>query len=94
MTCVSTVHALLHIADDIIQSGPVWTSWCFIMERMCFNIKNSLTSRLHPYGTLNQQVKREAQLATIKFRYDMFEELNLNGDTETTATELTFKECE
>ena len=28
-TCPLTIHALLHIADSILETGPVWTAWAF-----------------------------------------------------------------
>jgi hypothetical protein len=64
------------------------------MERMVFEICNSLTSRLHPYGTLNQRVKREAQLMTIKLRYNLFEALDFRNAEDPSKKERTYPECE
>ncbi|KAJ7351191.1 hypothetical protein DFH08DRAFT_805927 [Mycena albidolilacea] len=31
-TCTLTVHALLHIPDNILNGGPVWCYWNYITE--------------------------------------------------------------
>lgn len=97
--CVSTIHAILHIPDDVVNSGPVWTSWCFAMERICFLVKTCVTSRLHPYGTIDQRIKRDAQLQTIKFRYRLTDQLNFSLRTlpslneEIRTTETRYEDC-
>lgn len=48
------------------------------MERICFLVKTCVTSRLHPYGTIDQRIKRDAQLSTIKLRYNLSEQFNLS----------------
>jgi len=44
------------------------------MERYCGIVKRSVTSRLHPYGTLNQLMKRDAQLVQIINKFDLAED--------------------
>ncbi|KAG8927712.1 hypothetical protein FRC01_007055 [Tulasnella sp. 417] len=85
--CISTIHAILHIPDDIVNSGPVWTSWCFAMERICFLVKTCVTSRLHLYGTIDQRIKRDAQLSTIKLRYTLTNHLNFSLQTVSSQNE-------
>ncbi|KAH7903169.1 hypothetical protein BJ138DRAFT_1138781 [Hygrophoropsis aurantiaca] len=41
-TCTLTIHALAHIADSIEDSGPVWTSWAFPMERFCGRLQAAI----------------------------------------------------
>ncbi|KAG8746735.1 hypothetical protein FRC11_012618, partial [Ceratobasidium sp. 423] len=35
LACTLPLHALLHIADDIENMGPVWAYWAFPMECFC-----------------------------------------------------------
>ncbi|OSD02646.1 hypothetical protein PYCCODRAFT_1367075 [Trametes coccinea BRFM310] len=68
-TCPLTIHALLHIADSIIFSGPVWASWAFPMERYCGALQPAIRSRRFPYASLNRYVVDQARLAQIKLVY-------------------------
>ncbi|KAG8922102.1 hypothetical protein FRC02_012132 [Tulasnella sp. 418] len=83
---------MLHLADGIEDSGPVWTSWAFIMERICSLISSCVTSRLHPDGTLNQRIKREAQLSAIVLKYDLYDELDLSRPGDDPAEQLSRSE--
>lgn len=49
----------------ICQSGPLWTYWAFVMEQICGQIVHVVNSRLHLCGTLQQRMKRIAQLQQI-----------------------------
>lgn len=67
------------------------------MERVCGIIARSVTSRLHPYGTLNQIIKRAAQLQQIKLRYGLVDSLDFTRQDEDegplSATEYTYAKC-
>lgn len=68
------------------------------MERVCGIIARSVTSRLHPYGTLNQKIKRAAQLQQVKLKYGLIDSLDFTRQDEDedllSATEYTYPECE
>ncbi|KAG8929626.1 hypothetical protein FRC01_004015 [Tulasnella sp. 417] len=49
-----------------------------VMERICFLVKSCVTSKLHPYGTIDQRIKRDAQLTAIKLRYNLQGRLDLS----------------
>ncbi|KAL7277981.1 hypothetical protein ACG7TL_007934 [Trametes sanguinea] len=68
-TCPLTIHALLHIADSIIKTGPVWAAWAFPMERYCGALQPAIRSRRFPYASLNRYVVDHARLAQIKLLY-------------------------
>ncbi|KAJ7854394.1 hypothetical protein B0H14DRAFT_3449595 [Mycena olivaceomarginata] len=43
--CTLPVHALLHVADNIRQIGPMWCHWAFVMERFCGSLVPAVKSR-------------------------------------------------
>ncbi|KAH9850528.1 hypothetical protein C2E23DRAFT_735077 [Lenzites betulinus] len=67
--CPLTIHALLHIADGIEKTGPVWTTWAFPMERYCGKLQPAIRSRRFPYASLNRYVVDQARLTQIKLMY-------------------------
>ncbi|KAJ7206334.1 hypothetical protein GGX14DRAFT_367370 [Mycena pura] len=90
--CPLTVHGLLHVADDILFSGPSWTTWTFWMERYCGFLKASLRSKRHPWSNLNKNILHMAYLEQLGVRYDLEAELwdpnKLSG-----KSEYTFEGC-
>ncbi|CDO68471.1 hypothetical protein BN946_scf184754.g5 [Trametes cinnabarina] len=68
-TCLLTIHALLHIADSIIKTGPVWATWAFPMERYCGALQPAIRSRRFPYASINRYVVDHARLTQIKLVY-------------------------
>lgn len=76
-TCPVTIHVLLHIADSIKATGPVWCYWAFPMERYCGILQPAIRSRRFPYAALDRHVVEDAQLTQIKVTYDMAQELSL-----------------
>ncbi|KIJ69616.1 hypothetical protein HYDPIDRAFT_106255 [Hydnomerulius pinastri MD-312] len=76
-TCTVTIHGLLHIADSIEMTGPVWTSWAFPMERFCGRLQPAIKSRRRPDACLARYVGEEAQLTHIGLIHHMTEELAL-----------------
>ena len=75
--CPVTIHGLLHVADSILESGPVWASWAFPMEHYCGALKPAIQSRHFPYTTLAHYVVDSAHLTQIKLQYNADEALAL-----------------
>ncbi|EUC56281.1 transposase family Tnp2 protein [Rhizoctonia solani AG-3 Rhs1AP] len=47
--CPLTIHALLHMPSYIRQTGPLWASWAFVMERFCGHLLPAVKNRTLPY---------------------------------------------
>ena len=75
--CPVTIHALLHIADSIKATGPVWCYWAFPMERYCGSLQPAIRSRRFPYASIDRYVIEDAQVTQIKLIYNVSEELAL-----------------
>ncbi|KIO21587.1 hypothetical protein M407DRAFT_80244 [Tulasnella calospora MUT 4182] len=73
--CVITVHAWLHIVDMMEQSGPLWAYWCWVMERFCGRLTRAISSRKHPYASLNRRIHEIQTLHAIRHIYGLEEEL-------------------
>ena len=78
-TCPITIHALLHIADSIEATGPVWTSWAFPMERFCGSLQPAIKTRRHPYISISKHVTDETHLTQVQVLYDLQDQLSLKG---------------
>ncbi|KAJ7131920.1 hypothetical protein C8R46DRAFT_924112 [Mycena filopes] len=66
--CPLTIHALLHIADGIEATGPVWAYWAFPMERFCGRLQPCIKSRRFPFASIDGHVVAMAQLSIIKVK--------------------------
>jgi hypothetical protein len=75
--CLVTIHALLHIADSIKDSGPVWTSWAFPTERFCGHLIPIIKSHRHPFANIDNYIEAAAQLNQIKIKFGLADELAL-----------------
>ncbi|RXW22118.1 hypothetical protein EST38_g3746 [Candolleomyces aberdarensis] len=75
--CPLTIHAVLHIPDNIVETGPVWTSWAFPTERFCGRLLPAIRSWRHPFANLDNYVVASSQLNQIKVKYDLFSPLSL-----------------
>ncbi|KAF7349597.1 hypothetical protein MSAN_01685200 [Mycena sanguinolenta] len=75
--CPLTIHALLHIADSIKFTGPVWCYWAFPMERYCGSLQPGIRSRRFTWASLDRYVVEKAQLTQIMTVYNAFSELSL-----------------
>ncbi|KIJ60585.1 hypothetical protein HYDPIDRAFT_98351 [Hydnomerulius pinastri MD-312] len=75
--CTVTAHALLHIADSIEATGPVWTAWAFPMERFCGSLQGAIKSRRYPYASINNYVVNAARLTQLQLIYNLQHELSL-----------------
>ncbi|KAF7325517.1 hypothetical protein MKEN_00400800 [Mycena kentingensis (nom. inval.)] len=83
--CPLTVHALLHIADNILNAGPMWTYWNYITERFVGYLVRSSKSRKNPYASFARRLREIAQNSAIKVRYHaggLREELDLSNRRE------------
>jgi hypothetical protein len=77
--CTLTIHALLHIADSIEASGPVWASWAFPTERYCGSLIPAIKSRRFPFPSLDRYVTELAQLTQTKMQYNLEDVLSLQA---------------
>lgn len=75
--CTLTVHALLHIADDIRRAGPVWAYWAFIMERYCGHLQPAIKSRRYPWKSLDHHIELDTLLSQARITYQLEDELDL-----------------
>lgn len=81
-TCPLTVHALLHIADDIVKCGPPCMTWSFVMERWCsYLLSFGMKSRFRPYTTLALHQFRAAQVNELQNRYNLTELGNMPANS-------------
>jgi hypothetical protein len=76
-TCPVTIHALLHIADSIEASGPMWAYWAFPMERYCGSLIPAIRSRRFPFPCIDRYVTEVAQLTQIKMYHRLHDTLSL-----------------
>lgn len=77
-TCLVTVHGLLHIADGIPASGPVWVAWAYPIERFCGSLSPAVKSRRFPYASISRHITEVAQLEQIKLAHNLSECLALS----------------
>ncbi|KAG8709425.1 hypothetical protein FRC11_005568 [Ceratobasidium sp. 423] len=68
-TCPLTIHALLHLPYYIRTSGPLWTSWAFIMEQFCGHILPAVKNRTRPYEHLANYVQCQAQMQVVSLNH-------------------------
>jgi hypothetical protein len=64
-------HGILHIADNIEWTGPVWTSWCYPTERFCGKLQRAVKGRRNVYESINRNVLHWAQLGHIRLRFNL-----------------------
>jgi len=72
--CPLTIHALLHIPDQIRWMGPCWTTWAFPIKRQCGYFQRSIQSRRNPYVSMDQHLTDLSQLRQIKILYNLTDE--------------------
>ncbi|KAG8829169.1 hypothetical protein FRC17_007018 [Serendipita sp. 399] len=85
--CTLQFHMLLHIADTILDAGPVWVYWVFVMERLCGQLQRSVSSRRHPYASMNAWIIEWEQLKLVKNRFGL---TSIFRPTSSTASKMTF----
>ncbi|KIO25445.1 hypothetical protein M407DRAFT_75728 [Tulasnella calospora MUT 4182] len=74
-TCLITFHAWLHLVDMMERSGPVWAYWTWVMERYCGILSRAVSSRKHPYASLNRRILEIQTLHSIRNMYDLDDRL-------------------
>ncbi|PVF91126.1 hypothetical protein CPB86DRAFT_720040 [Serendipita vermifera] len=75
--CPLTIHALIHIAHDTRNAGPLSRLWEFVTERTMGTIARSVKSRRLPFSQLAETVKVREQMKTIAIRYNLPRELSI-----------------
>lgn len=69
--CVLVFHAWIHLVDMIENSGPLWAYWTWAMERYCGLLSRAVSSRKHPYSSLNRRILEIQTLHSIRNMYDL-----------------------
>src|SRR6266404_5176603 len=72
--CPLTIHALLHIPDQIRWMGLCWTTWAFPIERQCGYFQRSVQNRQNSYMNMDQHLIDLSQLWQIKILYNLTDE--------------------
>jgi hypothetical protein len=96
--CRLIVHALLHVADDVLRCGPVWVTWSFSIERYCREIVGCAKSKVVPYVAINRHILQMSQLATTACRFSVVRRAMLFGRADApvkaSSMEKIYPECE
>lgn len=87
---MNTFHAWLHVPDYLEQSGPLTSFWCWICERYCGLYARSISSRKHPYASLNRRALELQTLQVIINKYDLQGALPVYTDMHESADMPTF----
>ena len=81
--CVMTLagHALNHLSDDTLNTGPPLALWEFITEHSMGEVTCSVTSCVYPFAQLANTLIQQEQLKVVWMRYpDMGEELDYSRE--------------
>ncbi|GAB1528269.1 hypothetical protein RhiTH_011461 [Rhizoctonia solani] len=96
--CKLTLHALLHVANNVLRCGPVWVAWSFCMERYCCEVTFCAKSKVVPYVTISKHVLHMGQIAAIANRFPSIRKALLFGKNNAPAPisqmEFMYPECE
>ena len=84
-----TIHGFAHIPDDIIDTGPIWSTWSWLMERYAGSLLPAVKSKKKPNAVLARRVKNLAQLSIIKLLYN----INEAAVPEISSAEIIYPEC-
>ncbi|CAE6473902.1 unnamed protein product [Rhizoctonia solani] len=77
--CKSTLHALLHVPDDVLRCGPVWVSWSFSIERYCREVTACARSMVLPWTAIAKSVRQMSQLSALACRFPELRKAMLFG---------------
>ena len=91
--CPLTIHTLLHITDSIKDTGTVWATWAFPIERFCGLLLPAIKSHRFPYANLEQFVTKGTQLLQIKLTRDLQEVLALRPQKHAIQGQFTHDSC-
>ncbi|KAG8830259.1 hypothetical protein FRC17_005140 [Serendipita sp. 399] len=75
--CPLTIHALLHLANDTRNAGPLSRVWEFVTERIMGFIGRSVKSRRYPFSQISQTLKMMEQMKTVAIKFNRWDELKL-----------------
>ncbi|KDN35864.1 hypothetical protein RSAG8_11226, partial [Rhizoctonia solani AG-8 WAC10335] len=67
--CKLTLHAILHVPDDVIRCGPVWVYWSFPLERYCREVTFCAKSKVLPYTAISKHVLQLSQIGAVSCRF-------------------------
>ncbi|KAJ7674275.1 hypothetical protein B0H14DRAFT_3537463 [Mycena olivaceomarginata] len=81
-TCTLTIHALLHIPDNILNGDPMWWYWNYITEQFVGSLVCASKSHWHPYASFAHRIREITQNNVIKARYNLYGELDLSDQRE------------
>jgi hypothetical protein len=87
------MHALLHIADSIEASGPMWAYWAFPMERYCGSLTPAIQSRRFPFPSIDRHIVELAQLTQIKMVHQLHDVLSLKASMHGVAGQFSDPQC-
>src|SRR5258708_16564019 len=71
--CPLTVHALLHIPNDIQNNGPPCMNWMFVMEHWCGLLLPAIKSWKKPFICLAFRQYQAAQYLEITNQYNLLD---------------------
>ncbi|KAF8594035.1 hypothetical protein BDV93DRAFT_581255, partial [Ceratobasidium sp. AG-I] len=80
--CKLTLHALLHVADDVLRCGPVWVSWSFSIEQYCRDVTACARSKVVPFSAVKKHVLQMAQLSAVGMRFPDLRKALLFGNAD------------
>ncbi|QRV85581.1 Transposase family tnp2 [Ceratobasidium sp. AG-Ba] len=84
--CTLPIHALLHIADDIRNMGPVWAYWAFPMERFNGSLAHANLNCRFVWASLDRHLLEVTQLSQIKLIFGLKDALSLEEERYNIAT--------
>ena len=58
-------HALNHLPDDILNTGPPLAVWEFVTERSMGEVVHSVTSHIYPFSQLANTLIQWEQLKVV-----------------------------
>ncbi|CAE6462456.1 unnamed protein product [Rhizoctonia solani] len=77
--CKLTLHALLHVPDDVLRCGPVWVAWSFSIERYCREVTACARSKVLPWTAIAKYVLQMSQLSALACRFPELRKAMLFG---------------
>ncbi|KAJ1306330.1 hypothetical protein OPQ81_011026 [Rhizoctonia solani] len=63
--CKTTLHALLHVPNDVLHCRLVWVSWSFSIERYCREVTACARSKVLPWTAIAKYVLQMSQLSAV-----------------------------
>lgn len=61
-----SIHALIHLAEEVFRIGPLICSSQWTMERTIGNLAMEIKSHVHPYANLSQRALQRCQVNALK----------------------------